>query len=37
MENGEIPYDMTLVGNMVRDICYRNAAGYFDFTPSGDG
>ncbi|MBW2513871.1 MAG: glucuronate isomerase [Deltaproteobacteria bacterium] len=37
MENGEIPYDMTLVGNMVRDICYRNAADYFDFTLSGDG
>ena len=37
MENGEIPYDMTLVGNMVRDICYRNAADYFDFTPSDDG
>jgi len=30
MENGEIPYDMTLVGNMVRDICYNNAVDYFD-------
>jgi glucuronate isomerase len=31
MENGEIPYDMSLVGNMVRDICYNNAADYFNF------
>ena len=30
MENGEIPYDMVLVGNMVRDICYNNALAYFD-------
>jgi glucuronate isomerase len=31
MENGEIPYDMELVGNMVCDICYTNAVHYFDF------
>ncbi|MBW1864976.1 MAG: glucuronate isomerase [Deltaproteobacteria bacterium] len=37
MENGEVPYDMALLGNMVRDICYNNAAGYFDFALSDDG
>lgn len=31
MERGLIPDDVELVGNMVADICYRNAAGYFDF------
>jgi len=36
MENGEVPYDMALLGNMVRDICYNNAAGYFDFALSDD-
>ena len=29
VENGEIPNDLDLVGNMVRDICYRNAEKYF--------
>jgi glucuronate isomerase len=29
VENGELPNDMTLLGNMVKDICYRNAVGYF--------
>lgn len=29
LENGEIPDDIDLVGNMVRDICYRNAEEYF--------
>jgi glucuronate isomerase len=29
IENGEIPDDLELVGNMVRDICYRNAEAYF--------
>jgi glucuronate isomerase len=37
MENGEIPYDMALVGNMVRDICYNNAVDYFDLRLSDDG
>jgi len=32
LENGEIPDDIDLVGNMVRDICYRNAAEYFDIS-----
>lgn len=31
MENGELPGDMEMVGNMVRDICYRNAKHYFGF------
>lgn len=29
MQNGLIPQDFTLVGNMVRDISYNNAASYF--------
>ncbi|MBV7530310.1 glucuronate isomerase [Chitinophaga sp. sic0106] len=29
MEKGEIPDDMELVGNMVKDICYNNASNYF--------
>jgi glucuronate isomerase len=29
MTNGEIPYDMDLVGNMVKDISYNNAKKYF--------
>ncbi|MEX0985895.1 MAG: glucuronate isomerase [Bacteroidales bacterium] len=31
MENGEIPHDMNMAGNLVRDICYRNAKQYFGF------
>jgi glucuronate isomerase len=31
MERGLIPRDMELVGEMVRDIAYRNAASYFGF------
>jgi glucuronate isomerase len=30
VENGELPHDMDLIGGMVQDICYRNAARYFD-------
>jgi glucuronate isomerase len=30
VENGELPYDMTLLGNMVKDICWYNAVNYFD-------
>jgi glucuronate isomerase len=29
MKNGELPHDFDLVGEMVRDICYRNAENYF--------
>ena len=31
VENGEIPEDMGLLGKMVKDICYYNAKGYFNF------
>ena len=31
MESGILPADEELVGSMVRDISYNNAAGYFDF------
>lgn len=29
MENGEYPYDLEGVGNLVKDICFRNAHKYF--------
>jgi glucuronate isomerase len=29
--DGQLPNDMALVGGLVRDVCYRNAARYFDF------
>jgi glucuronate isomerase len=29
VENGELPDDMELLGGMVKDICFRNAAAYF--------
>ena len=29
MEDGEIPQDCELIGPMVRDICFGNAAAYF--------
>ena len=31
MEKGLIPRDIKLVGRMVEDICFNNAANYFDF------
>jgi glucuronate isomerase len=31
VEKGLLPADMELLGNMVRDICYRNARAYFGF------
>jgi glucuronate isomerase len=31
MEKGLLPRDFRMVGNMVSDICYRNARGYFGF------
>ena len=31
MENGLIPEDRELVGGLVRDVCYGNAAKYFGF------
>ena len=33
MTQGLLPDDRELVGRMVGDICYRNAAGYFGFAP----
>ena len=33
IEQGLLPRDMDLVGNMVRDICHRNAEIYFGFPP----
>jgi glucuronate isomerase len=34
IENGELPNDIELVGNMVKDICYYNAESYFGFNGS---
>ncbi len=31
VENGEIPEDMVLLGQMVEDICFNNAVSYFKF------
>ncbi len=31
VENGEIPYDMELLGKMVENICFNNAKEYFNF------
>ena len=31
VERGELPDDITLLGAMVKDICYYNAERYFDF------
>jgi glucuronate isomerase len=31
VENGEIPYDMELLGSMVENICFNNAKNYFNF------
>lgn len=31
VENGEIPNDMELLGQMVENICYYNAKNYFEF------
>ncbi|HLS54339.1 MAG TPA: glucuronate isomerase, partial [Tissierellaceae bacterium] len=28
-ENGEVPYDMDLLGGMIKEICYENAVKYF--------
>jgi glucuronate isomerase len=30
IEKGEIPNDLELIGNIVKDICYNNAKNYFD-------
>ncbi len=33
IENGELPADFELVGETVKDICFRNAVNYFDIDP----
>ena len=33
IQNGELPNDFDLIGEMVQDICYRNAVNYFGITP----
>jgi glucuronate isomerase len=33
IEKGELPDDRNLVGNMVKDICFRNAVSYFGIEP----
>ena len=32
IENGELPDDLEWIGELVRDICYRNAENYFGFS-----
>ena len=34
IEKGELPNDMGLIGNLVKDICYGNAKEYFNFQPN---
>jgi len=31
IKDGLLPNDLVLIGSMVQDICYRNAARYFGF------
>ncbi len=31
VQNGELPNDMPFLGNLVEDICYRNASRYFEY------
>ena len=31
LKKGLIPNDIPFVGKMIQDICYNNAAAYFDF------
>ena len=31
IQGGLLPADYRLVGNLVKDVCYRNAAGFFGF------
>jgi glucuronate isomerase len=31
MENGLLPNNLDLVGNLINDVCYHNARGYFGF------
>ena len=36
VERGELPDELELRGDMVRDICYYNAERYFGFEAIGD-
>ncbi len=36
IENGELPSDFNLIGETIKDICYRNAVSYFGIDPEGD-
>jgi glucuronate isomerase len=36
IENGELPADYELIGETIKDICYRNAVNYFGIDPDGD-
>jgi glucuronate isomerase len=31
VENGEVPYDLELLGGIIQGICYKNAKEYFNF------
>jgi glucuronate isomerase len=31
MESGELPHDSALVGDLVQDVCFRNARDFFGF------
>jgi glucuronate isomerase len=35
VEKGLLPADMDLLGNLVRDVCFRNARAYFGLFPEG--
>ena len=36
MENGELPNDEQLIGNMIKNICFENARQYFGLeVPAG--
>lgn len=36
IENGELPADFELIGETIKDICYRNAVNYFGIDPDGE-
>jgi len=36
IENGELPMDFELIGDTIRDVCYRNAVNYFGIDQEGD-
>jgi glucuronate isomerase len=31
MEAGELPHDLPWIGRIIQDICYNNAATYFNW------